>query len=80
MHRFVPAIAAELGARIGEVEVGFRARRAGRSKYGLGRIVRTLLDLITVLFLSGYSTQPIQVFGADRHRARRNRLAVDSRS
>jgi glycosyltransferase involved in cell wall biosynthesis len=63
MHRFVPAIAAELGARVCEVEVGFRERRSGRSKYGLWRIVRTLLDLTTVMFLSGYSTQPIQVFG-----------------
>jgi len=63
MHRFVPAIAAEQGARIAEVEVGFRQRRAGTSKYGLGRIVRTLLDLITVKFLSGYSTAPIQFFG-----------------
>ncbi len=63
MHRFLPAIAAELGARICEVEVGFRQRRAGRSKYGMGRIVRTLLDLITVKFLSAYSTRPIQVFG-----------------
>ncbi len=63
MHRFVPAIAAEQGARIAEVEVGFRPRRAGTSKYGLWRIVRTLLDLITVKFLSGYSTAPIQVFG-----------------
>ena len=64
MHRFVPAIAAEQGARIAEVEVSFRARRAGRSKYGPGRIVRTFLDLLTVKFLSGYSTRPIQVFGA----------------
>jgi glycosyltransferase involved in cell wall biosynthesis len=64
MHRFVPAIAAEQGARIAEVEVNFRPRRAGRSKYGPGRIVRTLLDLLTVKFLSGYSTRPIQVFGA----------------
>ncbi|HLK85954.1 MAG TPA: glycosyltransferase family 2 protein [Candidatus Binataceae bacterium] len=64
MHRFVPAIAAEQGARIAEVEVGFRPRRAGKSKYGPGRIVRTLLDLLTVKFLSGYSTRPIQVFGA----------------
>ena len=63
MHRFVPAIAAEQGARIAEVEIGFRPRRAGTSKYGLGRIVRTLLDLITVKFLSGYSTAPIQFFG-----------------
>jgi len=64
MHRFVPAIAAEQGAQIAEVEVGFRPRRSGDSKYGPGRIVRTLLDLMTVRFLSGYSTRPIQVFGA----------------
>jgi glycosyltransferase involved in cell wall biosynthesis len=64
MHRFVPAIAAEQGARIAEVEVGFRPRRTGSSKYGPGRIVRTFLDLLTVKFLSGYSTRPIQVFGA----------------
>jgi glycosyltransferase involved in cell wall biosynthesis len=64
MHRFVPAIAAEQGARIAEVEVGFRPRRAGSSKYGPGRIVRTFLDLLTVKFLSGYSTRPIQIFGA----------------
>jgi glycosyltransferase involved in cell wall biosynthesis len=63
MHRFVPAIAAEQGASIVEVTVNFRPRRAGTSKYGPGRIVRTLLDLVTVKFLSGYSTRPIQVFG-----------------
>ena len=63
MHRFVPAIAAEQGARVAEVEVNFRPRRAGTSKYGLGRVLHTLLDLITVKFLSGYSTRPIQVFG-----------------
>jgi glycosyltransferase involved in cell wall biosynthesis len=64
MHRFVPAIAAEQGARITEVPVSFRPRRAGKSKYGPGRIVRTILDLLTVRFLSGYSTRPIQAFGA----------------
>lgn len=64
MHRFVPAIAAEQGARIAEVEVNFRPRRAGASKYGPGRVVRTFLDLMTVKFLSGYSTRPIQVFGS----------------
>jgi len=64
MHRFVPAIAAEQGARIVEMEVNFRPRRAGASKYGPGRIVRTLLDLMTVKFLSSYSTRPIQIFGA----------------
>ncbi len=63
MHRFVPAIAAQFGARIGEVEVNFRPRRTGASKYGMGRIIHTFLDLITLLFLSGYSTRPIQAFG-----------------
>jgi glycosyltransferase involved in cell wall biosynthesis len=64
MHRFVPVIASELGAKIAEQEVSFRPRRTGHSKYGPGRIVRTVLDLLTVQFLSGYSTRPIQVFGA----------------
>jgi glycosyltransferase involved in cell wall biosynthesis len=64
MHRFVPAIAAEQGARIAEVAVNFRPRQSGASKYGPGRIIRTILDLLTVRFLSGYSTRPIQVFGA----------------
>ena len=63
MHRFVPAIAAEQGAKVTEVPISVRPRHAGTSKYGLWRIVRTLLDLITVKFLSVYSTAPIQVFG-----------------
>lgn len=63
MHRFAAVIAAEQGARVAEVEVNFRPRRAGRSKYGPGRAIRTILDLMTVRFLSGYSTRPIQVFG-----------------
>jgi glycosyltransferase involved in cell wall biosynthesis len=63
MHRFIPALASDLGARIAELPVRHRPRRAGRSKYGLSRTVRVLLDLITVKFLSSYSTRPIQVFG-----------------
>jgi len=63
LHRFIPALAADLGARIGELQVHHRPRVAGKSKYGLSRIVRVLLDLITVKFLSSYSTRPIQVFG-----------------
>ena len=63
MHRFIPALADDLGARIAEVQVHHRPRRAGVSKYGLGRTIRVLLDLITVKFLSSYSTRPIQVFG-----------------
>jgi glycosyltransferase involved in cell wall biosynthesis len=63
MHRFIPALASDLGARIVEVPVDHRPRVAGRSKYGLSRIIRVVLDLITVKFLSSYSTRPIQVFG-----------------
>jgi glycosyltransferase involved in cell wall biosynthesis len=63
MHRFIPALASDLGARIGEVIVHHQPRRAGVSKYGLSRTIRVLLDLITVKFLSSYSTRPIQVFG-----------------
>ncbi|MBC7287405.1 MAG: glycosyltransferase family 2 protein [Armatimonadetes bacterium] len=63
MHRFLPALCHWAGARIAEVEVAHHPRRFGRSKYGLGRITRVLLDLITVKFLLSYSTMPIRVFG-----------------
>lgn len=63
LHRFIPDIAAWIGARMAEVPVGHRPRRFGKSKYGLGRTVRVILDLITVRFLQGYSTRPIQIFG-----------------
>ena len=63
MHRFIPALASAMGAGIAEVEVNHRPRVAGRSKYGLGRTVRVILDLIAVKFLLSYSTRPIQIFG-----------------
>jgi hypothetical protein len=63
LHRFIPALAADLGARVIEVQVNHRARTAGRSKYGIGRTTRVLLDLLTIKFLSGFSTRPIQLFG-----------------
>jgi glycosyltransferase involved in cell wall biosynthesis len=63
MHRFLPAIASEMGVRIAEVVVNHRARRHGLSKYGLGRTVRVVLDLLTVKFLLSYSTRPLQIFG-----------------
>ena len=63
MHRFVPVLASDLGASIVEVAVGYRPRRYGASKYGLSRMVRVILDLITVKFLSSFKTRPIQVFG-----------------
>lgn len=63
MHRFLPAIASEQGVRIAEVEVNHRARRAGTTKYGIGRTIRVVLDLATVKFLLNYSTRPLQIFG-----------------
>ena len=63
MHRFIPAIASEQGVRIAEVVVNHRPRRHGRSKYGISRTVRVLLDLATVKFLLSYSTRPLQIFG-----------------
>lgn len=63
MHRFLPAIASQLGVSIDEVVVNHRARQAGTSKYGIGRTVRVVLDLATVKFLLNYSTRPLQIFG-----------------
>ena len=63
MHRFIPAIASEQGVRITEVVVNHRPRRHGRSKYGISRTVRVVLDLATVKFLLSYSTRPLQIFG-----------------
>ena len=63
LHRFVPAIASYFGVTVAEVPVNYRSRQFGTSKYGLGRITRVLLDLMTVRFLLSYSTRPIQIFG-----------------
>ncbi|HVL66028.1 MAG TPA: glycosyltransferase family 2 protein [Vicinamibacterales bacterium] len=63
MHRFLPAIAAEQGVEIVEQVVNHRARRHGKSKYGISRTIRVVLDLMTVKFLSSYSTRPLQMFG-----------------
>jgi glycosyltransferase involved in cell wall biosynthesis len=63
MHRFLPAIAAEQGVDIVEHVVNHRKRIHGRSKYGISRTIRVVLDLMTVKFLSSYSTRPLQMFG-----------------
>ncbi len=63
MHRFLPALASWQGASITEIPVNHRPRQAGKSKYGLSRTLRVLLDLIVVKFLLSYSTKPIQIFG-----------------
>jgi len=64
MHRFIPALASDLGAVIAELPVNHRPRSNGNSKYGLSRTIRVILDLLTVKFLSSYSTRPIHVFGS----------------
>ena len=63
MHRFIPAIASEMGVSIREQVVNHRARKFGQSKYGLSRTIRVVLDLVTVKFLLRYSTRPLQIFG-----------------
>jgi len=63
LHRFIPALASWMGVRVAEVPVQHHARRFGKSKYGLARTIRVLLDLLTVRFLLSYSTRPIQMFG-----------------
>ena len=64
LHRFIPAIASWQGVAVAEMPVNHAARKYGKSKYGLSRTTRVLLDLITVRFLLSYSTRPMQVFGA----------------
>jgi glycosyltransferase involved in cell wall biosynthesis len=64
LHRFVPVLAHARGFGIGEVEVNHRPRRFGRSKYGVFRFVKGLLDIMTVLFLSRFSQRPLHVLGA----------------
>ncbi len=63
MHRFVPALASQVGAKVTEVPVRHHPRMFGTSKYGISRTVRVVLDLMTVMFLLQYSTKPIQLFG-----------------
>ena len=63
MHRFLPALASEMGVRIAEQVVNHRARMFGKTKYGISRTIRVMLDLVTVKFLLSYSTRPLQMFG-----------------
>jgi glycosyltransferase involved in cell wall biosynthesis len=63
MHRFIPIYASWQGARVTELVVNHRARRAGKSKYGLNRTLKVVLDLMVVKFLASYATKPIYVFG-----------------
>lgn len=63
LHRFLPALAYIEGARITEVPVRHHARRFGKSKYGLGRTIRVVMDLLTVFFMKKFLTRPMHVFG-----------------
>ena len=64
LHRFIPALASHVGVRVTEVPVNDRARKFGKSKYGIGRTFRVILDLIAVLFLLNYFQRPIHIFGS----------------
>ncbi|MCU0570321.1 MAG: glycosyltransferase family 2 protein [Oculatellaceae cyanobacterium Prado106] len=63
LHRFLPALAFIEGARIAEIPVTHHARQFGRSKYGLGRTFRVLMDLFTIFFMKKFLTRPMHVFG-----------------
>ncbi len=63
LHRFIPLLADFYGARIGEAVVSHHARQKGKSKYGIGRTYRVLLDLMLMLFFQKFATRPLQLFG-----------------
>lgn len=63
MHRFIPIYASWMGARVTEIPVGHRPRKFGKSKYGLERVIKVVLDLIVVKFLDRHFVKPIYVFG-----------------
>ena len=63
MHRFIPVFANSVGAKITEVQVNHHPRKFGKTKYGLERTIKVLLDLFTVKFLVSYSSKPIYLFG-----------------
>jgi glycosyltransferase involved in cell wall biosynthesis len=63
MHRFIPAYAGWVGAKIIEVPVNHHPRKYGKTKYGLERTFKVILDLFTVKFLSSYANKPIYLFG-----------------
>jgi glycosyltransferase involved in cell wall biosynthesis len=64
MHRYIPAIASRMGIKSAEVVVNHRSRKFGKSKYGLSRTFRVVLDLISLKFLLAYSHRPLQIFGS----------------
>ncbi len=63
LHRFIPALASSVGAKITEIPIKNITRPYGKSKYGISRTIRVLFDLLTVKFLLNYLTRPLQFFG-----------------
>jgi glycosyltransferase involved in cell wall biosynthesis len=63
LHRFVPVLAAARGWKVGEIVVNHRPREFGRSKYGMSRVVKGFLDLMTVYFLTGFDQRPQHLLG-----------------
>lgn len=63
MHRFIPVLGSWSGEKVAEMIVNHRPRTTGATKYGLGRTIKVVLDLITIKFLMSFSTKPIYVFG-----------------
>ena len=63
MHRYIPALAAWNGFKITEIKIKHHPRHSGKSKYGFSRLIKGLLDLITVKFLTNYASRPLHVFG-----------------
>jgi glycosyltransferase involved in cell wall biosynthesis len=63
LHRFTPVMAYWRGYRVGELEVQHHPRQFGRSKFGVGRLFKGLLDFVKVLFLTRYLQRPLQLFG-----------------
>ena len=63
MHRFIPAMVAAQGRRVTEIEVTHHARKHGRSKYGMGRLLKGFVDLGTVLLLTRFEERPAHGFG-----------------
>jgi glycosyltransferase involved in cell wall biosynthesis len=63
MHRFIPALARWGGGKVTEMVVNHRPRTTGKTKYGLSRTFKVILDLMTIKFLASFSTKPIYIFG-----------------
>lgn len=63
MHRYIPAVASSMGVQVAEVAVKHHSRKFGKTKYGISRTMRVIVDIITIKFLLTYSKKPMQIFG-----------------